>query len=238
MSLCWFDEYAFWHVSPWVYPVWDSLCHLDLIGYFLFHVGEIFNYNLFKNFLIAFLSSSGTPIIWMLVHLILSQRFLRYPVLFILLLYYALQKLFQPFYLLAHWVIFLLQIFCYWFLLEYFFYFSDCVVSACLFFNSSRCLLIDSCILSILLSRFLTIFALIILNSFSGSLPISSSFIWNSVFLVYSFICVVFLCLFIIIIFLAYCAWGLLFPGFKVEFFLPFGFCPPNVGAMVCVSFV
>ena len=42
-------------VSPWVYPVWDSLCLLDLIGYFLFHVGEIFNYNLLKKFLIPFL---------------------------------------------------------------------------------------------------------------------------------------------------------------------------------------
>ena len=42
-------------VSPWVYPVWDSLCLLDLIGYFLFHVGEILNYNLVKNFLIPFL---------------------------------------------------------------------------------------------------------------------------------------------------------------------------------------
>ena len=45
----------FWCVSPLVYPVWDSLCLLDLIDYFLFHVGEIFNYNLFKNFLIPFL---------------------------------------------------------------------------------------------------------------------------------------------------------------------------------------
>ena len=44
-----------WHVSPWVYLIWDSLCLLDLINYFLFHVGDIFNYNLFKNFLIPFL---------------------------------------------------------------------------------------------------------------------------------------------------------------------------------------
>ena len=44
----------FWCVSPWVYPVWDSLCLLDLIDYFLLHVGEIFNYNLFKNFLMPF----------------------------------------------------------------------------------------------------------------------------------------------------------------------------------------
>ena len=39
-----------WYVSPWVYPVWDSLCLLDLIDYVLFHVGESFNYNLFKKF--------------------------------------------------------------------------------------------------------------------------------------------------------------------------------------------
>ena len=53
-------------------------------------------------------------------------------------------------------------------------------VSVYLFFNSSRCLLIHSCIFYILFSRFL-IFTVIILNSFSGSLPISSSFIWTSV---------------------------------------------------------
>ena len=65
-------------------------------------------------------------------------------------------------------------------------------------------------------------------NIVPGSLPISSSFIWTSVFLVCSFICVVFLCLFIT--FLTYYDWGLLFPGFKVEFFFffPFGFCPPG----------
>ena len=71
-------------------------------------------------------------------------------------------------------------------------------VSVCLFFNSSRSLLIDSCIYSILFSRFWVIF-IIILNSFSGSLPISYSFIWTSSFLVCSFICVVFFCLFITI---------------------------------------
>ena len=44
-----------WCVPLWVYPVWDSLPLLELIYYFLFHVGEIFNYNLFKIFLILFL---------------------------------------------------------------------------------------------------------------------------------------------------------------------------------------
>ena len=33
----------------------DSFCLLDLTDYFLFYVGEIFNCNLFKNFLIPFL---------------------------------------------------------------------------------------------------------------------------------------------------------------------------------------
>ena len=77
-----------WHVSPWVYPVWDFLSLLDLIDYFLFHVGEIFNYNLFKIFSypLFFSSSSGTLIIRrLMVCLILSQRSLRLSsVLFIL----------------------------------------------------------------------------------------------------------------------------------------------------------
>ena len=49
--------------STWVYPVWDTLRLLDF--YFLFHVGEIFNYNLFKTFLIPFffLFFFWTPII-------------------------------------------------------------------------------------------------------------------------------------------------------------------------------
>ena len=44
-----------WHVSPWVYPVWDSLCLSDLNDYFLFHDEKIFNYKRFKIFLIPFL---------------------------------------------------------------------------------------------------------------------------------------------------------------------------------------
>jgi len=68
-----------------------------------------------------FFSSSGTPIVWMLVHLILSQRSLRLSsVLFILFPFSVLQMLFPPFYFPAHWIILLLQIFCYWVLLEYF----------------------------------------------------------------------------------------------------------------------
>ena len=43
-------------VSPWVYPVWDSLGFLDLGDYFLPHFREVFNYYLLKDFLMDFLS--------------------------------------------------------------------------------------------------------------------------------------------------------------------------------------
>ena len=44
-----------WGVSPWFYPVWDSLGFLDLGNYFLPHFREVFNYYLLKYFLMAFL---------------------------------------------------------------------------------------------------------------------------------------------------------------------------------------
>ena len=126
---------------------WTSLTiSFSMLGTFSTIISsKIFSY-------LFFFSSSGTPIVQMLAHLILSQRSLRLSsVLFIPLFYSALQKLFLSFYLPAHWFILLLQIFCYWFLL-----FSVIVlfVYVCLFFNSSRSLLIDSYIFSILFSRF------------------------------------------------------------------------------------
>ena len=68
-----------WGVLPWVYPVWDSLGFLALGDYFLPHFREVFNYYLLKYFLMVFLlsSSSRTPMIRMLRHLILSWRSLR-----------------------------------------------------------------------------------------------------------------------------------------------------------------
>ena len=44
-----------WGVSPWVYPVWDSLGFLDLGDYFFPHYREVFNNYLFKYFLMVFL---------------------------------------------------------------------------------------------------------------------------------------------------------------------------------------
>ena len=45
-----------WGVSPWVYPIWNSLCFLDLGDYFLPHFREVFNYYLLEDFLMIFLS--------------------------------------------------------------------------------------------------------------------------------------------------------------------------------------
>ena len=44
-----------WGVSPWVYPVWDSLGLLDLGDFFLPHFREVFNDYLLKYFLMVFL---------------------------------------------------------------------------------------------------------------------------------------------------------------------------------------
>jgi len=44
-----------WDVSPWVYPVWNSLGFLDLNDYFFPHFREVFNYYLLKYFLMVFL---------------------------------------------------------------------------------------------------------------------------------------------------------------------------------------
>ena len=44
-----------WGVSPWVYPVWDSLGFLDLSDYFPPHFRDVFNYYLLNYFVMAFL---------------------------------------------------------------------------------------------------------------------------------------------------------------------------------------
>ena len=71
-------------------------------------------------------------------------------------------------------------------------------ITVCLLFSSSRSLLKVSHIFSILFLRFWIIFTIITLNSFSGRLPISFSFVWSCGFLTCSFICKIFLCLLIL----------------------------------------
>ena len=105
-----------------------------------------------------------------------------------------------------------------------------------LFHNSSRCLLIDSCIYSILFSSFLIIFTIIILNSFSGVCLFPLHLFGLLCFSLFLHLCSISMPFHYL--FLTYCVCSLLFPGFKVEFFLPFGFCPPKVSAVVCVSFI
>ena len=73
------------------------------------------------------------------------------------------------------------------------------VIIVCLLFSSSWSLLNVSCISFILFPRFWIIFTIIILNSFSGRLPISSSFIRSGGFLPCSFFCYVFFCLLILL---------------------------------------
>ena len=68
-----------WGVSPWAYPIWDSLGFLDLViisfpilGKFSTIISSsIFSWPFFLS------CSSGTPMIRMLGHLTLSQRSLR-----------------------------------------------------------------------------------------------------------------------------------------------------------------
>ena len=225
-----------WHVSPWVYHVWDSLCLLDLIDYFPFHVGEIFNYNLLKFFSCPFFfsSSSGTPIIWMLVHLICLRGLWDCPQFFSLFTLFCSSEVISTilfssslFHSSASDILLLIPSRV--FLISVIMLF----VSVCLFNSSAAAAAksLQSCptlchprdssppgspvpfvnwFLYFLHFVFKVFDYLFILNSFSGSLPISSSFIWTSVFLVCSFIRVVFLCLFTVFFNLS--SWKFPFP--------------------------
>ena len=88
-------------------------------------------------------------------------------------------------------------------------------IIVCFLFSSSRFLLNVSCIFSIMFLRFCTTFSIITLNSFSGSLPISSSLIWSCMFLLCSFVCNIYFCSFFFFflmhgaIFLSYQLFGL-----------------------------
>ena len=96
-------------------------------------------------------------------------------------------------------------------------------IIVCLLFSSSRSLLNVSCVFSILFPRFWINFSIITLNSFSGRLPSSSSFVWSggllpcsssaAYFSVFSFC-------------LTYCFWGLLFAGCTFIVLVVFGVCP------------
>ena len=73
---------------------------------------------------------------------------------------------------------------------------------------------------SLLFTRFWIIFTVITLNSFSGRLPISSSFVWSGKFLPCpssaAYFCVFSFCL-------TYYVWGLLFAGCRFVVPVVFG---------------
>ena len=151
-----------WGVSPWVYPVWDSLGFLGLGDYFFPH-REVFNYYLLKYFLMVFLFVFffWTPMIRMLGHLTLSQRSLRLSSFLLILFYFFLSVSFistilsSTSLILSSVSVILLLVPSSVFDLIY------CIISIYwLFFISSRSLLNLSCIFSILVSR------LFICNSF------------------------------------------------------------------------
>ena len=109
------------------------------------------------------------------------------------------------------------------------------MVPHCLLFSSSR--LNVSFIFSILFQRFWIIFTIIALNTFSGRLPISSSFVWSSRFLPCSCIYCIFLCL--LILFNLLCLGS---PFRRLQVHSSFCFwCPPpvdKVGSVHCVGFL
>ena len=175
--------------------------------YFLFHVGEIFNYNVFKKSLIPFLFlfffwesyNSNVGVFYMVPEV--SETVLSSFRSFNLILLYS-----------SYFHHFIFQFTDSFFCFRYsatdsfqsIFNFSNCVVSVCLFFNYSRFFKIDSCIFSILFSRFLIIFTIIFLNFFSGSFPISSSLLDFCVSSLFLHLCSISLP-FYFILFLGYC---------------------------------
>ena len=135
----------FWCIPPWVYPAWDCVHFLDLVDYFLYHVMKVFSNYFFRYFLGSFLSSfSGTLIMWILVHLMLSQNPLRLSSFFFFILsffslYSVLSQWYPPFCLPGHLSINLIFI-------------LSSVLLICLFFSSSWSLVNISCIFSIFAS--------------------------------------------------------------------------------------
>ena len=130
-----------------VYPVWDCLCFLDLGGYFLSHVKEVFDYNLFKYFLGSFLSlfSFWDPYNVNVIALMLPQRSLRLSsFLFILFSLFCSAAVNSTICLPGHLSVLLPQLFCYWFLLVYFSF--QLLYCSSVFFTSCRSLLNISCI--------------------------------------------------------------------------------------------
>ena len=157
--------------------------------------------------------------------------------------YSTLLQLFPPFFLLTHLSIFCSFVSVILLLIPssiFFFNFSFCIVHY-LFFISSKFMLKISFIFSNLclhsiylclqfLSKFWSIFTIIILKYFSGKLPIFSSFVWSCEFLPCFFSVA---CLSVLPFCLIYSVWDLFFAGCKV-IILTCGVCP-HWGELWCL---
>jgi len=151
----------------------NSLCFLDLVDYFLSHIGDvsaIISSNIFSG-LFSPPCPSGTLIMWMLVCLMLSQRSLRQSS-FLFILFFCILFCGSDFH---HSV---LQIIYLFFCLNYSAIDSfKCIIDLCfVFFSSSRSLVNISHIIFINFLRSWIIFTIIILNYSSWKLCISTSF--------------------------------------------------------------
>ena len=150
-----------------------------------------------------FLSSfSGTPMISMLGHLTLSQRFLRFSSFLLILLLFFLSASFistilsstslslssvSVILLLVPSRVLLITVIALFIIDRLFFIFSRSLLNISCIFSM---LVSNLCIYnSILFQRFWIIFTIIILNSFSHRLSISSSFVWFGGHLSCSFTC-------------------------------------------------
>ena len=168
-----------------------------------------------------FSSSSETPIIQMLVHLILSQKSMKLSsILFILFPLFYSQELFPLFYIPGHLSVLLPLILLLIPSIEFLISFIVFLIIVCLLFSSSRSLLNVSCISSILVQDF-------------GSSLLSLLWILfrvDCLFPLHFFGLVCFylafssaLCFPVFSFDLTYCVWGLLFTG--CTFIVPIGFC-------------
>ena len=149
-----------WGILPWVYPVWGPLDFVDMGGYFLPHLMEVFNYYLLKYFLMAFLfafffwdSYDSNVGAFNIVPEVSEVVLISFHFFF---LFYSLLHLFLPFYLPPHLSYLLPQLFYCW-SLQSAFDLSYCIIHYWLtlfLFLLGRCLNI-CCIFSILVFIYL-----------------------------------------------------------------------------------
>ena len=176
LNFCQFDYHVSQCVPPWIYPSWDSWCFLDLAD-------DLFPFPCLRSFQLLSLQ------IFSQVHSLFSfwDRYNVNVGTFNVVpevsqaVFISFHSFFYILFCSSDLHHFVLQVIYLFFCLSYSAVDSfQCIIHLCLFFSSSRSLVNISCIFSIFASilfpRSWITFTIIILNSFSGRLPISTSF--------------------------------------------------------------